>query len=410
MTIPEDVKEAINQMFLCSSLLEHMACYQHYYNELKDCVFVVFSEQEGTELPNALQTSYDNEFAIINLGYANRYYAVNSDIYHEMIRNGKSDYLIDVCVELDTQAVSYLKNIFETYNQIPECNKIKEMIEYLQLPNVNYSCVPYLVENASKGKTINKIDCYQTIKSFMLFKSFDFNAFWENGKCIYDRIEEDIQIDVDKLFNDMFSEKFYHSYECFFNMQNALYALLLKAICIEFKNGKRTAHNKVMELFEFVNEQLGFVAERELEICYYYFLHHEKSKKFFKKVQKNSNDLLKTINGMSWDLIHVRLIEMQFTVRPIDDVKFAIHTLLTYDNGLKEILEINPIEQIAFYKDTPIPKLKNYWIDNIVGAKEKLFSKENMFRRQQAFAELNTEKLICALEKELIGLCGKGEK
>ena len=82
---PEDVKEAINQMFLCSSLLEHMACYQHYYNELKDCVFVVFSEQEGTELPNALQTSYDNEFAIINLGYANRYYAVNSDIYHEMI-------------------------------------------------------------------------------------------------------------------------------------------------------------------------------------------------------------------------------------------------------------------------------------------------------------------------------------
>ena len=95
--------------------------------------------------------------------------------------------------------------------------------------------------------------------------------------------------------------------------------------------------------------------------------------------------------------------------RGLGDV-YKRQTLLTYDNGLKEILEINPIEQIAFYKDTPIPKLKNYWIDNIVGAKEKLFSKENMFRRQQTFVELNTEKLICALEKELIGLCGKGEK
>ena len=62
MTIPEEVREAINQMFLCSSLIEHMACYQHYYNELKDCVFVAFSDQEGTELPEVLQTNYNNEF------------------------------------------------------------------------------------------------------------------------------------------------------------------------------------------------------------------------------------------------------------------------------------------------------------------------------------------------------------
>lgn len=409
MTIPEEVREAINQMFLCSSLTEHMACYQHYYNELKDCVFVVFSEQEGTELPKVLHTNYNNEFAIINLGYANRYYAVNSDIYHEMIRTGRSDYFIDVCVDLDTQAVSYLKNIFETYNQVPDFKKVKEMVKYLQLPYVNYSCVPYLVENASKGKGINKIDCYKTIKSFMLFKSFNFNAFWENGQCVYDRIEEDIQIDVDRLFNDMFSENFYLAYENYFDMQKAIYVLLLKAICIEFTNKKKSAQNKVMELFDFVNEQLGFVAEREIEICYYYYIHHEKTKKFFKKIQKNSNNLLKTINGMSWDLIHIRLIEKQFTVRPIDDVKFAIHTLLTYDNGLKEILEINPIEQIVFYKDIPIPKLKEYWIDNIPGAKEKLYSKENMVRRQQTFVELNTENLIRKLEKELISLCGNGQ-
>lgn len=163
---------------------------------------------------------------------------MDSGIYHEMLRNGKSDYFIDVCVELDTQAVSYLKNIFETYNQIPDVKKVKEMVKYLQLPHVNYSCVPYLVENASKGNVINKIDCYKTIKSFMLFKSFNFNAFWENGQCVYDRIEEDIQVDVDSLFNDMFSEKFYLAYENYFDMQKAIYVLLLKAICIEFSNTK----------------------------------------------------------------------------------------------------------------------------------------------------------------------------
>lgn len=53
MNIPEDVKEAINEMFLCKNLTEHMACFQHFYKELKDCTFVVFSEDEGTELPEA---------------------------------------------------------------------------------------------------------------------------------------------------------------------------------------------------------------------------------------------------------------------------------------------------------------------------------------------------------------------
>ena len=48
MKIPEDVKEAINEMFLCKNLMEHMGCFQHFYEELKDCTFVVFSEDEGT--------------------------------------------------------------------------------------------------------------------------------------------------------------------------------------------------------------------------------------------------------------------------------------------------------------------------------------------------------------------------
>lgn len=88
-----------------------------------------------------------------------------------MIRTGKSNYYIDVCVELDTQAVSYLKNVFVEYNQVLDCNKIEALIEYLQLPEVDYSCIPYLVENAAKKDVIDKIDCYRNIKSFMLFKN-----------------------------------------------------------------------------------------------------------------------------------------------------------------------------------------------------------------------------------------------
>ena len=76
-------------------------------------------------------------------------------------------------------------------------------------------------------------------------------------------------------------------------MQKAIYVLILKTICIEFSNAKKSAKNKIMTLFEFVNEQL--------EVCYCYFNHDERVKKFFKKIQRNSKDLLDTINGVAWD-------------------------------------------------------------------------------------------------------------
>lgn len=405
MKIPENVRNAIKEMFLCNNLMEHLACYRRFYEELKECTFVVFSENEGTKLPKSLWTNYDNDFAIINIGCANQCYAVNRQIYEEMIRTGKSDYNIDLCVELDTQAVSYLKNIFVEYNQVLDCYKIKTLIEYLQLPEVDYSCVPYLVENAVRKD--NKIDCYKNIKSFMLFKSFNYAAFLQNGICEYDRQEEGIQLDVDGLYNDMFSEKFAQAYEDFYKMQKSLYILLIKAVYIEFTNSKKSAQNKIMQLFDFVNEELGFFAERELQVCYYYFKHDDKTKKFFKRIQKNSNNLLDTISGMAWDLIHIRLIEQEFAIRPTDQVRFAIHVFLTFDNGLKEILKINPIEQIAFYKGIAIPKLKHRWVDKIPGAEEKLFSEENKQRRWQTFKTMDIEKLKTVLENEFLSFCDK---
>lgn len=291
MKLPENIRNAINEMFLCNNLMEHLACYHNFYEELKECTFVVFSENEGTKLPESLCTNYDNGFAIINIGCANQYYAVNRQIYEEMIRTGKSDYNIDVCVELDTQAVSYLKNVFVEYNQVIDCYEFKALIEYLKLQGVDYSCIPYLLENAAKKDEINKIDCYRNIKSFMLFKSFNYSAFLQNGKSEYNRQEEDIQLDVDSLYNDMLSEKFIQVYERFYRMQKSLYILFLKAIYIEFTNSKKSAQNKIMELFDFVNEKLGFIAERELEVCYYYFKHDDKTKKFFKGIQKNSNGI-----------------------------------------------------------------------------------------------------------------------
>lgn len=405
MDIPEKVMDAIREMFLCDNLLEHLVCYHHFFEQLQECTFVIFSENGGTQLPEPLHTTYENDFAVINVGCTDRIYGVNRQIYEEMIKTGRSDYNIDVCVELDTQAVSYLKNIFVEYGQISDYTKMKDLIEYLSISQVDYSCLPYLVENAAKKDVIDKYECYKNIRSYMLFKSFNYRKFLQNGICEHDKPDAVIQIDADIMYKDMFSENFLKFYGDFLKNQNYIYVLLLKAIYIEFKHSKKSAENKMMKLFDFVNEELGFIAERELLVCYYYFKHDEKTKKFFKRVQRNNKDLLDTIYGMAWDFIHIRIILQEFANRPIDGVRFAIHVLLTFDNGLKEILQINPVEQIVIYKGITLSKLKYIWIDKIPGGNEKLLSKENTQMRRRTFGKVNIDELKAVLEEKLLTLC-----
>ena len=47
MQLSEADKIAINDMFSCRNLLEHMACYQHYSDQLENWTFIVFSENNG---------------------------------------------------------------------------------------------------------------------------------------------------------------------------------------------------------------------------------------------------------------------------------------------------------------------------------------------------------------------------
>ena len=62
MEMPPSVYEAINEMFQCNSFVEHLACFKQFYEELKDCLFIVFSEHSTCSLAEPLKTNYENNF------------------------------------------------------------------------------------------------------------------------------------------------------------------------------------------------------------------------------------------------------------------------------------------------------------------------------------------------------------
>ena len=400
----EEEKEiAINMMFKCDGEMEQLACYQYYLEQLKDWTFVSFVKDFGTKLPDELCKFFGDNFAVINLGCEDNLYAVNKSIYEEMLRTGKAYFKIDTCIELDTQAVSYLKNVFREYDEKPDCEGIKDLVDYLQKNNVNYSCMPYLLENAGKKDSIDPIECYKNIKSYVLLKAFNCEKMKQNEECVYDKTEEEILIETDILYNDFLSDRFVQGQSDLYEIQKIIYVLLMKAICIEFANSKRSAKNKMMDLVDFVNEKLGILLERELQICYCYFKHDDRTAKFFRKVQKNSKELRETINGMAWDLTHIRSIEKDCMTILEDDITFAVHVLLTYDNGIKDILQINPVDKIALCKDTVIPKLKNDWFNDMEDVLEKLI--ENKEKRARVYETRKLSKLCRETEEELEKFC-----
>lgn len=401
MEIPEKVMEAINEMFLCRNLLEHMACYHINKEVLQECVFLVFSEDEGCPIPYYLLSKNCEDFNVINLGCADHCYIIDHEAYKEMLKHGKYDYAIDTCIDLDTQAVSYLRDMFKMDGSINIRDDKLKMIEYLNQFHADYSCLPYVIENAIKLSKENEIQCYQNLNSFMWFKSLDYESYKKFGEIKYNNSKEQIFFDTDDMYNGMKSKKIIRAMEDLYEQQKAIYALLVKAACIEFKNSKKPAPNKIAELIDFVNYELGVAPIREIEACLYFYKREEKAKKFFRKIKDTNKKIKNDINGMAWDFTHVRHIEQEFMHTPIEGTKIGMHVLLSYDRGLDEILQLNPVKQIVFYRNVPMCHYQRCVWDELPECRINLFDEDIKKKRYEVFYSRKIGELIAKLEEEL---------
>ena len=95
-----------------------------------------------------------------------------------------------------------------------------------------------------------------------------------------------------------------------------LYAVLMEMCIIQIEHPNYSVDNKMKLLCTFMNNEVCRILYPELILAKQYF---EKGQgySFFGKIQKGRNDLLKTIHNMTWDLLHLRTLEIDFTVNPI---------------------------------------------------------------------------------------------
>jgi hypothetical protein len=127
------------------------------------------------------------------------------------------------------------------------------------------------------------------------------------------------------------------------------YCQLLKMIAIQLKSPRRSNKNKIIEYLEFCHNELNTLSFRDISLAKKYFELGQQFK-FFDKIQKKRSEIFQAINGMVWDLYHIRQLEEDMVLASKGQIRYFFPAILTFDQGLNELMDLYPLKSIAFGK------------------------------------------------------------
>lgn len=405
MTLTKEIQDVVNDILASEYPLEVLDNFRYNNKMLKDWRFIFFDDNYGADIPYFLKSQKIDNFHIYNLASTSKMLVIDNDTCNDILSTGTTTYGIDTCIALDTQTVSYLKEIFtENPNEINE--KSKFFIEYLLENDINYDYSLYLLENANKLNSKKEIiETYENLLACERFKAIDTQKYFEKGIISYTKSNDEIKLFTDETFRIMKNDSKLPDVKNIWNRYYAIKALLLEVAIIELTYSKKGIKFKTNLLFEFINNQLGCIFEREIAISYLFFKHDKRIEKFFKKVKNNCQEIVYYISGMAWDLSHLRHLEyLMATLRP-QNARYCLYSIITFDYGLQEVLEAYPISKCAMCDGIFLPVFKTPLYELITDTKDlQNYILETKPIRMKTHNSVDYKELICKLESELNNL------
>lgn len=296
-------------------------------------------------------------------------------------------------VNLDSNIVSLLPKYFEKKNK----QDFADLIEYIINMDLNISSIPYFLEdslNSSGMKNDEKV--YKSTLYYCVLRRLS------SGISTTDRfpISNDY-IDADEIFRLMKSTR--RNEIDFEKRAKTLYCFLLKMYILKFSS-KKNAPYKMEQLLDFCNNELGIYLESGLYIAFLYFEGKNNAvKNFFQKVTPSAKDILKKIEGMSWDLFHIWNIPTEMAICSNDDI-IQLQSIASGDKALIDMISVNPIERIFMYNDEAIVKYRY----SLVSLPETKYLCEkiclNREKRLSTNKSVNFDVLSKSLEQALLDL------
>ncbi len=348
-------KTLIFKICTAKSTAESYALYKLNRDYLKDCKFI-FSSERGNSPGFSINRDFSDGSVIRGLFSSSKIVVLDNDTVKSM-DGGNAIFQIDYSISLDTQALSYLEPFIDgRVSKIPD--DFREVFSFIARDEVSVDPMPYMLENLvnlSDQKSANRI--FQKIKAYEILRSLDSSCLESDGEIksvfpeceLLKKAQENIsmmyQMFDDKAFMDGVMFGFY-----------AMYWHLLTMIEIQLSNPKLSVQQKLYKFIKLCHWELSTLSLREIAIARVYF---EKGQNltFFGKIQIGQKKLFKVMEGMAWDLFHVRQLEKALTMRPLPTARYFFPAFLTCDKRLVEIIDIYPLKSCAYIEgeNEPMP-------------------------------------------------------
>lgn len=303
------------------------------------------------------------------------------------------------CFDLDSNIVSYIREFLILKKaSVP----FKKFLSYIKKTNVQISCAPYILEVSANKHDIDGKFVYESLCSFFAFdeaktleefEKLDMEDISGNS-YIENRVNATL-VEINKKIPDRNLNQYY-----------LIYCILLKMYEINFKSNKGSK-NKMLELLQCVNKELYAYAENELFLAYLLFSKDKRVNSFFGAIQTNSKDVILKIRGMAWDLFHLRNLETQVAHRNSNTKHMYMHYFCSRDEGINEILELNPIRRMIIKDERCYPLHEHNIFQTEFGDTVLGSLREYERYRKDNIGKVKLFKVASRYEKSLINLLKK---
>lgn len=151
-------------------------------------------------------------------------------------------------------------------------------------------------------------------------------------------------------------------------IQKRILLQLIGMVRIQLSSSK-SARYKMGEYFKFIHEVVGAYFDREAIIAHKYF-NNRNTMVILEKIKKGcgKKGLLKKLDNIAWDMAAPRFMEKLIVAG--GEGRYFIPMFLTFDAGLRELLEHYPVKGVIFSKESgafaPIPSIntRDYFKQN----------------------------------------------
>lgn len=409
-------KKMVSAMIGAQNLDEAFKRFKEFGALLSDWKFIFPMDNQR---PGILAKANFSHGAVIRSLFATTHVHVwDKETMAEILETGAAKLPLDYSIALDSQALSYLVPFLngKTNSTIPD--DFLEVFNFIVQDYVNVDPLPYYLENTPRMGNIEHIHAvYKSLLAYERLRNIDAHHLNTTGIVRSKLSEEQLATNAQQQVASMIED--YRNPAILSTVQfryNTVYALLLKIVTIQINSPKQGIKKKLNTLLNFMDETLGMLAQRELLLASHYFQQGQDFS-FFNTIQRkrNGKEMLANLSSMTWDLLHLRLLDEAMTKKSTDEARYFFPAILTFDKRYADLMDVFPLKGFA-YNELTGHKYAYYGISNFGENSEafeaefidKYFSENALTRRASSCKKSkkqiiqNVAALIDKLETEFL--------